>query len=262
MTHEDWADDEREGKVDLRLWRKLLQYTLHYRRTAVAFTSVAFGMAASDLCFPIVTGSLIAEVETKGADANITFYGWAYAILTVVLCANVWGFIVCAGKIRTHVSHDIRRDAFAQLQELSFSFYDTKPVGWLMARLTSDCTRLSNILAWGVMDLIWGSTLMFGISIAMAIYNWKLALAVLAVVPFLFAVSVFFRKRILRTSRLVRKTNSRITAPITKALLAYGLRRSLCVRSRICAILTRSPTRCSGIQFATRSYPQFICRLS
>ncbi len=181
-------------------------------------------MAASDLCFPILTGKLIAEVEAKGVEANVAFYAWAFAVLTAVLCTNIWGFIVCAGKIRTHVSHDIRRDAFTQLQELSFSFYDTKPVGWLMARLTSDCNRLSNILAWGVMDLIWGTTLMAGISVAMLIYNWKLALAVLAVVPVLFAVSLYFRKRILRTSRLVRKANSRITGVYNEAIV--GVRTS------------------------------------
>ena len=44
-----------------------------------------------------------------------------------------------------------------------------------------------NILAWGVMDFIWGITLMTGISVVMLIYNWKLALAVLSVVPILFA---------------------------------------------------------------------------
>ena len=224
MTQGDWLNDDEEEKIDLRLWRKLLQYTLHYRRTAVLFTIVAFGMAVSDLCFPLVTGSLIAEIESKGLETDVTFYAWCFGILTISLCGNIWGFILCAGKIRTHVSHDIRRDAFANLQELSFSFYDTKPVGWLMARLTSDCNRLSNILAWGVMDLIWGSVLMTGISIAMVVYNWKLALAVLCVVPLLFAVSVFFRKRILRTSRLVRKTNSKITGVYNEGIV--GVRTS------------------------------------
>lgn len=219
MTHDDWMDDDREDRVNLGLWHKLLQYTLHYRQTAIAFTFVAFGMAATDLCFPLLTGKLIADVEALRAETDVAFYGWSFALLTGLLCANIWGFILCAGKIRTHVSHDIRRDAFARLQELSFSFYDTKPVGWLMARLTSDCNRLSNILAWGVMDLIWGSVLMAGISIAMFVYNWKLALAVLAVVPLLFMVSVYFRKRILRTSRLVRKTNSRITAVYNEGIV-------------------------------------------
>lgn len=221
---DDWLEDDHEQKVDLRLWRKLLQYTLHYRRTTIMFAVAAFGLAATDLCFPLLTGKLIADVEENGMQTNLAFYGVAFAVISILLCACVWGFITCAGKIRTHASHDIRRDAFRQLQQLSFSFYDTKPVGWLMARLTSDCQRLSNILAWGVMDFVWGTTLMVGISIVMLIYNWQLALAVLAVVPLLFLVSVFFRKRILRTSRLVRKTNSRITGAYNESII--GVRTS------------------------------------
>jgi len=224
MSSVDWLEDDREEQVDLRMWRKLLQYTLRYRGTAVAFTLVACGLAASDLGFPLLTGKLVAEVQAHGPDFRLGRYGWAYVGLTASLCCFIWGFISCAGKIRTHVSHDIRRDAFERLQQLSFSFYDTKPVGWLMARLTSDCQRLSNILAWGVMDFIWGTTLMAGISVVMVVYNWRLALAVLAVVPLLFAVSVFFRKRILRMSRLVRKTNSRITATYNEAIM--GVRTS------------------------------------
>ncbi|MHC4940816.1 MAG: ABC transporter ATP-binding protein [Planctomycetota bacterium] len=214
----EWFDDDHEQKVDLRLWKQLLGYTLRYRRTAALFALSALCIALSDLGFPLVTGGLLKTLETQGLDADLSPYFLGYGGLTLSLCASIWGFIYCAGKIRTHVSHDIRKDAFVQLQELSFSFYDTKPVGWLMARLTSDCNRLSNILAWGVMDLIWGGTLMTGITIVMLIYNWKLALAVLAIVPVLFGVSIFFRKRILRTSRMVRKTNSRITGSYNEGI--------------------------------------------
>lgn len=224
MNDAEWIEDDHEQQVDLRLWRKLLQYTLHYRRTAYTFTFVALGLAVSDLCFPLVTAKLIADVEADYKDVDLVFYGCLYTGLVVSFCSFIWGFIACAGKIRTHVSHDIRRDAFQRLQELSFSFYDVKPVGWLMARLTSDCQRLSNILAWGVMDFIWGTTLMIGISVVMLVYNWQLGLAVFAVVPLLFIVSVFFRKRILRTSRLVRKTNSRITGVYNEAIV--GVRTS------------------------------------
>ncbi|MFG0331755.1 MAG: ABC transporter transmembrane domain-containing protein, partial [Maioricimonas sp. JB049] len=215
----EWIDDDdNESKVDLRLWRKLLQYTLNYRRTTVTFTLVALALATTDLCFPLITGMVVADIEEHGTDVNLVPYAWAFAGLSLSICASIWGFITCAGKIRTHVSHDIRRDAFQQLQQLSFSFYDRRPVGWLMARLTSDCQRLANILAWGVMDFIWGVLLMTGITLVMLIYNWQLALAVLGIVPVLFAVSVWFRKRILRASRLVRSANSRITASYNESI--------------------------------------------
>lgn len=219
MNADDWIEDDQPERVNLEMWRQLLRYTLHYRKTVFTFVFVAFGLAASDIGFPLLAGKLISEVQARGTDTNLSFYVWAFAGLTILLCSFISAFILCAGKIRTHVSHDIRRDAFEKLQQLSFSFYDTKPVGWLMARLTSDCQRLSNILAWGVMDLIWGTVLISGITIVMLSYNWKLGVAVLAVVPFLGMVSLYFRKRILTTSRLVRKTNSKLTAAYNEGIV-------------------------------------------
>lgn len=219
MSTVDWTEDDQEEKLNLRLWKQLLRYTLHYRSKVVLFSVVSLGLAVSDLLFPLLAGRVVAAVEREGSTAALWPFAGSYLALTAALCLSVWGFITCAGFIRTHVSHDIRRDAFRQLQQLSFSFYDTKPVGWIMARLTSDCQRLSNILAWGVMDLIWGSALMLGIGVVMLVTQPVLGLVALAVVPPLFLVSVFFRKRILRTSRQVRKINSRLTASYNESIM-------------------------------------------
>lgn len=216
-----WIDDDdlHEQKLDLRLWKTLLRYTLHYRGTVTAFVCVSLILALTDVSFPLLTGALIKDIEQHGKDINLTFYAAGFGILALSLSSCVCGFVLCAGRIRTQVSHDIRRDAFQTLQELSFSFFDTRPTGWLLARLTSDCQRLAVILAWGVMDFIWGTAMMSCIGVIMLVYNWRIALAVLAVLPVLFFVSVQFKKRILRTSRLVRKTNSRITGVYNEAIM-------------------------------------------
>ena len=86
MSQADWFEDDYEIKVDLRLWRKLLAYTLQYRGTAVAFTFVALGLAGSDLCFPILTGKVIADVQEHGRDVNLWAYAGVFAGLTVALC--------------------------------------------------------------------------------------------------------------------------------------------------------------------------------
>jgi ABC-type multidrug transport system fused ATPase/permease subunit len=83
------------------------------------------------------------------------------------------------------------------------AYYDFRPVGWLMARMTSDCERLSNILAWGLLDLIWGSTMMLGIAIAMFYMNISLALIVSSVLPVLAWITGSFNESIMgvRTSK-------------------------------------------------------------
>ena len=172
-----------------------------------------------EVTYPLLTKGVVDAVEQYGADADLMPWAIGYLLCTITIAISIGGFIWMGGKIRTHVSHDIRRDGFDNLQRLSFSYYDYRPVGWLMARMTSDCERLSNILAWGFLDLVWGSTMMIGIAAAMLVMNPKLALIVLAILPFLGWISAKFQRHILKSAREVRATNSRITASYNEAIM-------------------------------------------
>ena len=58
MSAGEWVDDDEEERVDFSLWRKLLGYTLQYRKTSIMFTFVALFTAASDLRFRSLLESL------------------------------------------------------------------------------------------------------------------------------------------------------------------------------------------------------------
>jgi ATP-binding cassette subfamily B protein len=217
---QDGFDDEAlAAEVRTDLWRKLFAYARRYPRELTGLGACAFVTAGVEVSYPLITRSVVDHVAENGMGAELWPWMMAYAVCTVVLAAGIGTFIWLGGKIRTHVSHDIRQAGFENLQRLSFSFYDYRPVGWLMARMTSDCERLSNILAWGFLDLVWGSTMMLGIATAMLIMNAKLALVVLAVIPLLAWVSGRFQRRILSSARRVRATNSRITAAYNEAIM-------------------------------------------
>ena len=207
------------AEVRTDLWRKLFAYARRYPRELTGLALCAIVTAGVEVSYPLITRSVVDHVAANGMGAELWPWMAAYAVCTIVLAAGIGTFIWLGGKIRTHVSHDIRQAGFENLQRLSFSFYDYRPVGWLMARMTSDCERLSNILAWGFLDLVWGSTMMLGIATAMLIMNAKLALVVLAVIPLLAWVSGRFQRRILTSARQVRATNSRITAAYNEAIM-------------------------------------------
>ena len=216
----DGFDDAALAKrMDVGLWKKLFAYARRYPRDLFWLGVCAFVTACMEVAYPLLTRGVVDEVAEKGGEANLLFWGLCYLTVTAAIAIAITGFVQIAGKIRTHVSHDIRAAGFDNLQKLSFSYYDHRPVGWLMARMTSDCERLSNILAWGFLDLIWGSTMMLGISIAMIAMNPKLALVVLGVIPLLAWVSAKFQRRILTSARVVRATNSRITASYNEAIM-------------------------------------------
>ena len=219
-NYQDGFDDEAlAAEVRTDLWRKLFAYARRYPRELAGLGGCAFVTAGVEVTYPLITRSVVDHVAANGLDAELWPWMAAYAACTAILAAGIGTFIWLGGKIRTHVSHDIRQAGFENLQRLSFSFYDYRPVGWLMARMTSDCERLSNILAWGFLDLVWGSTMMLGIAAAMLVMNAKLALVVLAVIPLLAWVSGRFQRRILTSARRVRATNSRITAAYNEAIM-------------------------------------------
>lgn len=208
--------------INIDLWKKLFAYARRYPTELKWLAGFAFSTASMEVTYPLLTKGVIDTVDAYlkyGTDPQLWVWGVGYFICTLIICVSIGGFIWMAGKIRTHIAHDIRKDGFDNLQRLSFSFYDYRPVGWLMARMTSDSERLSNILAWGFLDLVWGFTMMAGIAIAMFVMNWQLAFVVFSILPFLAWVSARFQRRILKSARIVRATNSRITGSFNEAIM-------------------------------------------
>jgi ATP-binding cassette subfamily B protein len=210
------------NRIDTELWRRILAHARPYRRPLAGLAVSGMIVAVCDVALPRVTGAIIDNAVSNGG--RIWIYGLLYLAIGIFLASMVRQFIRLAGIAATGVAYDLRRSAFAKLQELSFSYYDHRPVGWMMARLTSDCDRISSMLPWTLLDLVWGSLLLSGITAMMFWMNWKLALVVLCIVPPLSVVTVVYQKKLIRMQRLARRTNSKITAGFSEGIM--GVRTS------------------------------------
>jgi ATP-binding cassette subfamily B protein len=210
------------NRIDTELWRRILAHARPYRRSLSGLALAGMTVAACDVALPRVTGAIIDNAVSHGS--HIWAYGLLYLAIGVFMASMVRQFIRMAGVAATGVAYDLRRSAFAKLQELSFSYYDHRPVGWMMARLTSDCDRISSMLPWTLLDVVWGGLLLFGITAMMFWMNWRLALVVLCIVPPLSVVTAVYQKKLIRTQRLARRTNSKITAGFSEGIM--GVRTS------------------------------------
>jgi ATP-binding cassette subfamily B protein len=123
----------------------------------------------------------------------------------------VFGFIYFAGILGERIHYDLRKKMFSQLQRLSLSYYNITPVGWLMSRVTSDSERVSQLVTWGFLDLIWGLLNILTATYFMIFINWRLGLIVFGIIPILIIVASEFKKKIIGEYRQVRKINSKIT---------------------------------------------------
>jgi len=215
MTYQE-DDDVQSAGLIAALWRPMLAYARPYWRSFVGLGLAGMAVALCDVLLPRVTGVVI-DSAVSGA-GRIGLYGAFYGGLILLLAFMVWLFIVMAGVTATGVAYDLRRLSFARLQQLSFSFYDHRPVGWLMARVTTDCDRISSVLPWTLLDAVWGSFLLSGITAMMLWMNWKLALIILSIVPPLSIATAIYQRRLIHTQRLARKTNSKITASFNEGI--------------------------------------------
>ena len=203
--------NETKLKVDQKIWREMFQYFSVYKKDFIILCAFMVGLAGLDISFPLLTQYAIDTYVVPRDLSGLRGIGIAYALLALLLGVVVLLFIRYAGKIEMGLLYKMRKDSFEKLQRLSFSYYDKNAVGWMISRVTSDTQKISETVAWGVVDLVWGLTMMFGISIVMLLMNWKLALITLITIPLLAAISVFFEKKMLLSYRSVRKNNSKIT---------------------------------------------------
>jgi ATP-binding cassette subfamily B protein len=173
---------------------------------AVAYVSVL------DSYFTFLSKRIIDEGIVAGNREALISIISVYGMLIVVQAAGVFLFIWLAGVLGERIRYDLRKKLFDHLQNLSLAYFNRTPVGWIMARVTSDSERVAELITWGLLDVTWSTMNIGTAAIFMLIINWRLALIVLAMIPVLVIVAIQFRKKILVEYRQVRKVNSRITA--------------------------------------------------
>ncbi|SCG83936.1 putative ABC transporter ATP-binding protein yknV [Proteiniborus sp. DW1] len=233
-----FQEQDYNSKFDLKLWKKIFSYAKPLKKQLIILCFLMVSLAVIDAIFPLMTrfivDNYVVEKNLKGITIfnsiyidGIVVFGIVYFLLIVIQVFTIGFFIAIAGKVETGLVYIIRRKGFKHLQELSFSYFDTTPVGWIMARMTSDIQRLGDTIAWGIVDMVWGFVLMITTTIVMLFLNWKLALLVLLVMPILAVVSMYFQQKILKAHRQTRKINSRITGAFNEGIMGARTTKTL-----------------------------------
>ncbi len=217
-----FEEKEYVSRLQLDIWKKIMRMARPLYPWMWILAVIMVGVAVLDGVFPMLTryavDRLVPALAQAGSERSIAlFIGW-YAFLAFLQGFNVWGLIIVAGVIEVRLCHTLREKAFAQLQKLSFAYYDRTPAGWVMSRMTSDAQKLSDTIAWGLVDLVWGSTMMLAIIAFMLVMNWRLALITLSFVPVLLIATFWFQKHILGTQRKARKANSIVSGYFNEGL--------------------------------------------
>ncbi len=222
LDYEDEDQDEEQEAArrpfNNRNFFRMLAYGRPYRR------SMAF---AALLMFVTTTAGLVEPIFVRYAvDYGILAHNVRVLNLIVLaLCAvRLVAWAAQRRQIQTitytgqHVLYDLRQHVFDHIQTLSFKFFDGRPAGKVMSRVTNDVNAMGIMVNSGLISLMSQALSLVGIMVIMLAMHAKLALITFAAVPFLFIMLNRWRSRMemawLKVRRAVASINGHLNETV------------------------------------------------
>jgi ATP-binding cassette subfamily B protein len=236
MAEIERHEDEGAKAFDPRLARRLLTYLRPYRARAVGSVALVILSSALEILGPaIIAVGIDLFVRPLGGAHPVGFsrragewlqaHGWALDVMSginlisaVYLLVLVAGFgvlytqMVLMNLMGQYIMYDLRKQIFAHLQRLDVRFFDRHPVGRLMTRVTTDVDALNEMFTAGFVAIFGDIVVLAGIIGVLFWMNWRMALVLFSITPFILVVSMWFRRGARLTYRRVRARIAAINA--------------------------------------------------
>ena len=203
--------------------KRFLSYYKPHLPLFILDMACAFLVAAIDLAFPMLTQyilhTLLPKMQIDPALLRAFLWLLGGALLAYVIRAglmfiiNYWGHL-----LGIRMEADIRRDIFSHIQTLQFSFYDKIRTGKLLSRVTNDLFDITELAHHGPEDVLISLTTIIGAFICMFALEWRIALALLCVLPVMITYVLRARIRMRKTSYKVKERIAEINAGIESAI--------------------------------------------
>src|SRR5687767_6006706 len=229
-------EDEGTKSFDPHLTRRLLRYLYPYRWRATFSVFLVIVSSLVELIGPAVIAIGIdlfvlppQQGQLVGVSSRVGEWmaanGWQLDPMTGIniaallyLLTLVGGFaalytqMILMNVMGQYIMYDLRKQIFGHLQRLEVQFFDRNPVGRLMTRVTTDVDALNELFTAGFVAIFGDIFVLLGIVGMLFWLNWKLALVLFSITPFIVVVSIWFRRGARITYRAVRARIAAINA--------------------------------------------------
>jgi ATP-binding cassette subfamily B protein/subfamily B ATP-binding cassette protein MsbA len=220
------GDDDVLGKAyDGRLLARLFGYVTPYRRQvtlAVLFMALSTTLSVSA---PWVVGRAIDGLAASDL-AALRQWTLLFAVIAVAEWLTSRQRVHIMAFVGTRVITDLRAQLFRHLHSLSMNFHNNMSVGRLMSRLIGDVGVLQEFITWSITGLTRSTFNLVGISVAMLLLEWRLALVAFALVPFMLLLTNYWRKHVRDAYRATRQRLSIINGYLNESIAGVRVTRS------------------------------------
>ncbi|OPH47110.1 multidrug ABC transporter ATP-binding protein [Paenibacillus ferrarius] len=215
-----YQDDELIDKpFDWGQLKRLFSYMKPYRKQMLPIIIIMMLVGAiTKLTVPLLIREAIDKaIIPKDTNLLIIIVGIMFGVYLIQWIANTFR-IKFTNMIGQRVIYDLRHDLFSHIQKLSFRFFDTRPAGSVLVRVTNYVNSLQDLFTNGVVNLLIDVVQLCGIIIILLTFNFKLGAAIIVTVPIMFFVSTKLRKKIRHAWQDVTMKQSRLNAHLNECI--------------------------------------------
>nr|WP_300093678.1 ABC transporter ATP-binding protein [Sedimentibacter sp.] len=227
-----YEEDTGYKSINIKTWFKLGRFFLPYKKKISGIVIFMLITAFMDLSIPLFQKYAVDNFIVKNTTEGLGRFIIVYSAALVVMSWSVNIFARYAIVVEMHIGKDLRKEIFTHLQNLSLSYYNTTPVGYILARTLSDTNKIGSMIAWGLVDVFWSCAYVTGAFAAMMLLNVKLAIIVMVVVPLMAIITLYFQKKMLSTSRKLRKVNSKLTGQFNEGITGARTTKTLVIENK------------------------------
>ncbi len=224
---EVFQEEDKIEKVNIGIWKNAFKYLLPHWPLIIllllgmagtaffdssfspsiklALTNSASGFASTSSVFEVML-----NLNILGIQFTISFFWVMILYIVLILFRSICIFVTffTMNYFEMTIMTNLRRDAFKKIQELSYSYYDKTPSGWLIARLQNDAASIGDVMSYSVLRVFWIIMDLIFTLITMFVTDWKLSLIILATTPIIGVLTLFLEKQILKYHRIARSAYS------------------------------------------------------
>ncbi|MFR2644965.1 MAG: ABC transporter ATP-binding protein [Blautia coccoides] len=224
-----YEEQDYNKPFSFKTWAKMLPFFKPYTKFFAVTIGLNLILAGIDVLVPLFQSYAIDNFLALNTLKGLNIFALVYVAMIVTQTVSVYISGHAATTIEMNVGKDLKKAQFEHLQTLSFSYYNTTPVGYIHARVMSDTLKIAGMIAWGLVDMFWAFIYVISVFVIMFLLNWKLALIIMLIVPCIAVLTVYFQNKILHWNRRVRKVNSQITSAYNEGITGVRTSKSMVI---------------------------------
>jgi ABC-type multidrug transport system fused ATPase/permease subunit len=207
-------------------------------RVALMLAALVAGTAASLAPAPLAKAAIDSGI-LAGNKTTLDLVVVAFIASALIVWGATYVQTFLVGWVGQRALADLRLQIFRHLQEMPVGFYERRPAGVLISRMTNDVEALDSLVTDTVVTLFQASLTLIGSIVILLVLDVKLALLTFVIFPVMAVASLAFRVASADAYRRTRETIGAITAYLQETLSGIRIVRAFAQEPRHRAELAR-----------------------